>query len=212
MPLEDWVRHSRHDMFLYDWQTLIAGVLAVGAAAVTIWATIWSANREVAAAQKQIEATLRLERRRIAREGYAFCAMLAAAMGRVLTEAAEANDIFARSSSGAQAVSEEAYDARTNFTKMGFDELRGACVRSGGLLTADFLELESEIDNFAAPRQMMFIRAGAEHPHGKHKGLHDQLAAIVVKAKHLSEEATAGMKGASDVLAETETEAAPADN
>jgi hypothetical protein len=60
--------------FLYDWQTLIAGVLAVGAAAVTIWATINSANREVAAsqaqtaiAQKQIETTLQLERQHDAR-------------------------------------------------------------------------------------------------------------------------------------------------
>jgi hypothetical protein len=39
--------------FLYDWQTLIAGVLAVLAAAGIIWATIKSANREIAASQAQ---------------------------------------------------------------------------------------------------------------------------------------------------------------
>jgi hypothetical protein len=71
MPLENWVQHSRVDQFLYDWQTLIAGVLAVVAAAGTIWATIKSANREIAAsqaqtdvAQKQIETTIRLAQTR----------------------------------------------------------------------------------------------------------------------------------------------------
>jgi hypothetical protein len=34
MPLEDWVQHSRVDRFLYDWQTLIAGVLALAAGTV----------------------------------------------------------------------------------------------------------------------------------------------------------------------------------
>lgn len=57
------------------WQTLIAGVLAVIAAIGAILATIWTAKREIAAAQEQvntaqeqIDTTLRLERRRIARE------------------------------------------------------------------------------------------------------------------------------------------------
>jgi hypothetical protein len=55
--------------FLYNWQTLIAGVLAVLAAWRTIRATVESANREVDAAQRQIETTIRLERLRAAREG-----------------------------------------------------------------------------------------------------------------------------------------------
>jgi hypothetical protein len=61
--------------FLYNWQTLIAGVLAVLAAWRTIRATVESANREVAAsqaqtavAQKQIETTVRLEQERVASE------------------------------------------------------------------------------------------------------------------------------------------------
>jgi hypothetical protein len=70
--------------FIYDWQTLIAGLLAVAAGVGTIVATIKSANREIAAAQEQTKAAQRqtavtreLERRRIAREGYAFHTMLA---------------------------------------------------------------------------------------------------------------------------------------
>ena len=92
MPIEDWIQHWKVARFLYDWQTLIAGALAVLAAGGgTIWATIKSASREIAAsqpqtgvAQKQIETTVRLERRRAAREGFAFHAMVSAAMERVL--------------------------------------------------------------------------------------------------------------------------------
>ena len=48
MPLEDWARHSRHDMFLYDWQTLIAGVLALLAGFGTVWVTRHIASRQIA--------------------------------------------------------------------------------------------------------------------------------------------------------------------
>jgi hypothetical protein len=45
MPMEDWIQHWMVARFLYDWQTLIAGVLAVLAALGTIWATIKSAEK-----------------------------------------------------------------------------------------------------------------------------------------------------------------------
>ena len=89
------------------WQTLIAGVLAILAAVGTIWATIRSADREIAASQEQtgiareqIATTLRLEQSRSARESYAFYATIWAAMERVLLEASEAEKIFL--SSGAR--------------------------------------------------------------------------------------------------------------
>jgi len=57
--------------------------LALAAGVGTVWATIKSANREIAAAQEQTKAAQRqtavtreIERRRIAREGHAFYAML----------------------------------------------------------------------------------------------------------------------------------------
>jgi hypothetical protein len=145
---------------LDHWQTLFAGGLAVLAA----WRTIRTSQKQTVVAQKQIATTLRLDRRRVASEGYAFCAMLKAAMDRVLAEAAEAKDIFAKAR--AEAVSDEAHDARTHFTKMGFDELRGACVRYGGLFTAEFLELESQIDDFASPRWMQLTRPSTERLQG----------------------------------------------
>jgi hypothetical protein len=58
---------------LLDWQTLIAGVLALLAAWFTIRATKRSADREIEAsqaqtaiAQKQIDTTVRLEQERVA--------------------------------------------------------------------------------------------------------------------------------------------------
>ena len=94
-------------------------------------ATKRSADREVAVAQEQIKTTLRLERRRAARVGFAFHAMLEAAMGRVLADATEAERIFA-SANQRLGVSTTAYEARKSFTKSAFDELRSACV-SGNL-------------------------------------------------------------------------------
>ena len=103
MPMEDWIQRSETARFLYDWQTLVTGVLAVAAAVGTIWATIKSANREVAAskeqtavAQRQIETTLRLDRQRIARERYAFYAMFNATIGRVIADVIKAREVCSR--------------------------------------------------------------------------------------------------------------------
>jgi hypothetical protein len=71
----------------------------VVAGAGTIWVTIKSATREVTAAQEQTKAaqqqtavTREIERRRIAREGYAFHAMLEAAMGAVIEDVGAARE------------------------------------------------------------------------------------------------------------------------
>ena len=194
--------------FLYNWQTLIAGVLAVLAAWRTIRATTQSADREVKASQdqtavarKEIETTVRLERQRLAREGYAFCAMLEAAMGRVLAEALEAKRIFSSVQDIDTVSSEVAYEARQCFTKSAFSELRGACLRQGSPMTTEFLELESDIDKFAsrwrAPQN--------EVRKGLHADFQQQRADIELKSAHLREEAVAGMKRANAVIAETET-------
>jgi hypothetical protein len=207
MPLEDWVQHWAVAKFLYDWQTLIAGVFAVGAAVVTIWATIRSANREIfasraqtAVAQKQIETTLRLERRRAAREGYAFCAMLNAAMSRVIAEVVEMT--------GRLATREQmlAFATLPKFTKSAFPEIRSACVSYGGLLTAEFLDLEGEIEQFASQCTNLQARFNHEHiPDAERERLLDKLRVIQVKAAHLREEGTTGMQRADAVIVETET-------
>jgi hypothetical protein len=68
---------------LTDWGGVIGGSLALAAGAGTIWATMKSANREIAVAQEQTKAAQRqtavmreAESRRLAREGYAFYVML----------------------------------------------------------------------------------------------------------------------------------------
>jgi hypothetical protein len=44
MPLESWIQHSRVNEFLYDWQTLIAGLAALLAALVAVGVPEWRAR------------------------------------------------------------------------------------------------------------------------------------------------------------------------
>jgi hypothetical protein len=200
MPLADWMQHCTAARVLSDWQTLIAGVLALLAALWTIRQTVKSADREIAASQKQMDTTVRLERRRAASEGYAFHAMLLATMKRVLKEADEAKELV-YGCGPTDGPSVEDYEARTHLTKLGFTELRAACVRYGGRLTEEFLELETKIDNFASKTKQT-----SDHRRvGKHAGLEDELADIEARVAHLQEEAAAEMKNANAVIDATET-------
>jgi hypothetical protein len=180
--------------FLYAWQTLIAGVLAVLAAAGTIWATIKAANREIeasqaqtAVAQKQIETTIDLARKRDASEARAFRTMLEAAMTQVLAETAWARKTYPHTFTQTTDVSVDAFAVRQCITKGAFAELRGACVRQGGPLTGEFLYLEGEINNFAM-QVGTYAFSGASAmpvPKGKHAGLSEHLDLIEAKAKEL---------------------------
>ena len=139
-----------------------------------------AATKQTAVAQKQIETALRLDGRRAARERFAFQAMFEAAMGRVIAEAKEAREIFSKAQpdgqTGHPAEYSEAFDkfaertsvgaryARENFTKHAFSELRGACLRYGGLMTAEFLELESLIDKFASATTHLEMLGARDEP------------------------------------------------
>jgi len=187
------------DQFLYDWQTVIAGGLAVLAALGTIWATIGSAGREIKAsqaqtdvAQSQIDTTIRLEQDRVASEARAFRAMLAAAMARVLAEAAWARTTYSGVLTQTTGSSVDALTVRTKcITKGAFAELRAACVRQGGPLTGEFLDLEREIDSFARQCESLYHRPQSSLTirTGKHAGLGDQLALIETKATVLRKKA-----------------------
>lgn len=208
MPLENWIQHSRVDQFLYDWQTVIAGVLALLAAFGTVVATMIIANRQIAAsreeadkviaatraqtavAQKQIDTTVQLELTRDASEASAFYAMLEAAMARIIDEAAWARKTYpqffpARPDRG----SAEAFAVRQCITKGAFAELRTAFVRLGSPLTATFLDLEREIDSFAGQYEDYSPPQGGTIRMGKHAGLGEQLALIETKATALREKA-----------------------
>jgi hypothetical protein len=187
--------------YVYQWQTLIAGVLALVAAGLTIRATNNAAAREVAAAQEQTAVILRVERRRIARESFAFFATLEAAMGAVMDDIESARAIFAGQSQDSQAVSVPAYAARQRVKKTAFEDIRSACLKFGGQLTAPFLRLDKEIDNFSSQTTLM-PTAGEHVRMGANAGLLDQLSSIELQANALREEAGNGMKRCTEMLAE----------
>ena len=141
---------------------------------------------------KQTEATIRLEELRKASEALAFHAMLAAAMARVIAEAAWARKTYPQHfTQTSNEVSIEAADVRQCITKGAFAELRAACVRQGGHLTSDFLDLEREIDSFAS-QVGTYAFSGAPAMtvrKGNHAGLDEQLARIETKAAALREKA-----------------------
>jgi hypothetical protein len=204
MSIESWIQRWKLAQFLWDWQTLIAGALAVLAAIGTIWATRSAANRQITASReqadrmvaaaraqteatfKQTEATLRLDQLRNASEALAFHAMLESAMARVLAEAAWARRTYLPILTQTAGLSLDGLVVRQCITKGAFAELRAACVRRGGDLTGDFLDLEREIDSFTSQyddrptvTQSVTIRMG------KLAGLDEQLASIERKATAL---------------------------
>jgi hypothetical protein len=188
---------------LDHWQTFIAGLLALGAAFHTIRQTRRIADRQIeasgedarkviAATREQIEATFRqtettenLERKRDASEATAFAAMVEAAMSRVLDEAAWAKRTYPNILTQEMGSSAEAFVVRHCITKGAFPELRAACVRRGGLLTFNILDLEREIDSFALQCEDTVVNAGVIVRWGKHAGLGRQLGVIEKMAKDL---------------------------
>ena len=153
---------------LDHWQTGIAGFLALLAGFGTVAATIIIASRQIAASREEADRviaatreqtkvtaeqtamTVRLSRERVLSEDRAFRAMLEAAMARVLAEAAWARKTYPQLLTQSQGASVEALAVRQCITKGAFAELRAACVRQGGPLTGEFLDLEREIDSFAS--------------------------------------------------------------
>jgi hypothetical protein len=166
-------------MFLYDWQNLIAGVFALLAGLITVWVI-----------NKQIKTTVRLERGRVASEASAFHAMLAAAMTRVIAEADWAKKNYSEILAQMAGSTVEALTVRQCITKGAFAELRAACVRRGGDLTGDFLDLEREIDSFALQYEYYPAKTMGELIRlGKHAGLREQLDSIVRDATALHDKA-----------------------
>jgi hypothetical protein len=202
--------------FVDHWQTLIAGLLAVAAGAGTIWVTIKSANREVAAAQDQTKAAQQqtsvmrdIERRRLAREGPAFHTMLEAAMGAVIEDVAAARELPPPQSSSSEPYSMQAYAMRQRVKRAGFAELRNAFVRFGERQTSEFLKLDKEIKDFGEKvlTQVHSVR-GTEFV-GLNAGLHQQLDRIEEQANKLRNWAAGGVKFCRDQLAKDLTSPEP---
>jgi hypothetical protein len=134
-----------------------------------------------------------LEDQRKASEATAFHTMLFEAMGRVDAEAAWARINYSQAFMATTGASLNAFVVRQCITKGAFAELRAACVRQGGDLTGEFLDLEREIDSFASrcedpPSQGAY---GVMIKEGKHAGLNEQLASIQRNAGALRQKAAA---------------------
>jgi hypothetical protein len=111
-------------------------------------------------------------------------------MDRVLAEAAWARRTQPGPLAQTPGSSVEALVVRQCITKGAFAELRAACVRRGGDLTGDFLDLEREIDSFASQWEDRLGTLNMKFRAGKHAGLDEQLALIETKAAALREKAT----------------------
>jgi|ERR1700730_1636878 len=202
--------------FVDHWQTLIAGLLAVAAGAGTIWVTIKSANREVTAAQDQTKAAQQqtavmrdIERRRLAREGYAFHGMLEAAMGAVIEDVAAARELPPPQSSSSEPYSMQAYAMRQRVKRAGFAEF-----------TQRFRSLRRAADLrvFATRQGNRGLRGKGLDPGsfvrgtefvGVNAGLHQQLDRIEEQANKLRNWAAGGMKFCRDELAKDLTSPEP---
>jgi hypothetical protein len=125
--------------------------------------------------------------------------MLEAAMRSVIEDVGEARKMFAApppsGSSGA------AYQVRQRVKRVGFAELRGAFLRFGGPLTAPFLYLDKEIEEFAAQWESARSLTADPVRQGVHVGPHEQLAQIEQQAIRLHQKAADGMKVCRDELA-----------
>jgi hypothetical protein len=187
-----------------SWQTLIAGVLALIAAWATIKATQKSASMEVEAAKAQTESALLVERRRIAREGYSFAAMLEAAMKSVLDDVELARKVI----KDQKADTKDAYEARQSIKKSGFIDLRSALVKQGGRLALPFLRLEKAIDALSSKWYEM-PTAGKDVKVGKIDTLGTELNSIELQAKALQDEAAEVMKRCYGIFEETDLQKPP---
>src|SRR5262249_36276557 len=134
------------------------------------------------------------------------------AMGAVIEDVGAARKLPAPgASSGADPYSAEAYAVRQRVKRAGFAELRGGFLRFGGTQTSQFLELDKEIEDFAA-QWMSAYNSGSGlpmRPIGVNAGLWEQLDRIERQALSLRDHAARGMKLCRDELAKELIELAP---
>lgn len=173
--------------WLYDWQTLITGFLALLAG----FFTVIAARIQVKAAQHQTDLMRDVEERRLASEAFAFHTMLEAAMGNVISDVEAARQFQI---SDRQPRSAEAYKVRTSIKRTGFSDLKNGLMRLGGSLAEPLLRLDSEIEHFASLVYTSINTNGLTIHMGENQGLSDHLDRIEQQANVLRYEAGRGMK------------------
>lgn len=179
---------------LKDQGSLIAGLLAVGAAWMTVRGTMRAAERQIAAAREQTAAAhrqadvvLMLDRSHTMNRDIAFALSMASAVSIVLDEVMDALN-FAAQVNGSGGLG-FAYKSRRAIKKIGFDELRAACIQLGGNLVAEFLNLDSQISRLSGKtREVVYqgVTSGSAMAYeGELFGLEDELRSIEKVAREL---------------------------
>lgn len=153
--------------WLHKWQTLIAGFLALVAGWLTVRTTKLGADRQIAAAnkqirtaQRQIEVTLRIDRKRYLYESRQFLIALRAAVSTVHKHATAArrallpqNELLRRLHTGVD------LEVKRMFKGIQiFPELRLECIRLGGDLTPLFFELDDLLSDFRDEKILPGVR------------------------------------------------------
>jgi hypothetical protein len=174
--------------FVYDWQTLGAGLLALVAGLGTIAATRSAARDQISVAQDPIDLSQKSELRRVAREGYAFAETLRASMATVREDVKEARKMVSNLQGDDDVgTSPQAYDARRRIHRTGFAELRAAFIRLGGELTEPFLRIDGMINYLEA---QAYTQSGNDILRkGKHYRLNQELDRISELAASLGQQA-----------------------
>jgi hypothetical protein len=113
--------------------------------------------------------------------------MLDAVMARVLADAEKARRTDTRANK-VNGESDVVYAVRQSFAKHAFPEFLAACVKFGRFNTAEFLDLENDIDDFASKWREM-PTAGLNKRVGLHAGLEEEIAVIEAKATRLRQQA-----------------------
>jgi hypothetical protein len=148
-----------------------------------------TAKEQINIAQKQIDTTLRLDRRRTAYETHAFLIALESAVSVVIDNVKVARPMVPLGG-GQDTYSMVAYQARQRVLCPLFPDLRPVCVRLGGNLTALFARLDQDISAFAAdwiPGQSP--TSGMAFRNGRVGGFHDGLGQIEAQAQSLQKDA-----------------------
>jgi hypothetical protein len=191
---------------LWEWQTLIVGVLALIAGVGTILTTRHAAAEQVGAAQRQTDEMRTMERRRIVREAYAFYVMMDAATESVLADVEGARKMIAASTAEPSRDRPRiAYEARTKVKQAGFPELRTACLRYGSQqVTSAFLRLDKTINDLSSASKVRpHWLGGNAGMIGEPEGIPLELDHIEALAKGLRDRVGPRIERCGTLLAET---------
>jgi hypothetical protein len=195
------------------WQTLLTGVLALGAAWWTVSNTTKSANREIEAAsqqtemaRRQIETSLILDRARNARELQAFATAAGLAGRLVLSGVEYARVKVPPRPPGTGPSTRAAYNARQSLICPILAELRPACVKFGGDVARAVIALDAYITSITNQWDPDHSPTGVVFQSAPEGGFHEALDEIETQAQMLIAKAATALEQSQDEIRITQRE------